>query len=87
MARPKIVFLYSEIAGYFLSCINSLSIEADVLIIRWEVNKEAPFEFAITEGVEVIVKNDLSTIELTKKVHDFDPNIIVCSGWKVILRL
>lgn len=81
MTRPKIVFLYSEIAGYFLSCVNALSVHADILIIRWKVNKEAPFNFNIPKGVEVIVKTDLTIIDLSKKVHDFQPDILVCSGW------
>ena len=81
MSRPKIVFLYSEIAGYFLASVKALAIQADVLIVRWEVNKEAPFEFTIPAGVEVIVKNDLSLNELSVKVNEFNPDVLICSGW------
>ena len=81
MTRPKIVFLYSEVAGYFLASVEALAKKADVLIIRWEVNKEAPFEFVIPKGVEVIVKTDLILSDLAKKIHDFKPDLIVCSGW------
>lgn len=81
MTRPKIVFLYSEIAGYFLASVEALSKKADILIIRWEINKEAPFEFTIPKGVKVIVKTDLSLNELSIKVHNFKPDIVVCSGW------
>jgi len=79
--RPNIVFLYSEIAGYFLASVKALAVHANVLIVRWEVNKEAPFKFEIPNGVEVIVKTDLSFNELSKKVSDFKPNVVVCSGW------
>lgn len=81
MARPKIVFLYSEIAGYFLSCVQALCQEADVLIVRWEVNKEAPFKFNFPKGAEIVIKNDFTMSELSVKVHGFSPDIIVCSGW------
>jgi len=81
MTKPKIVFLYSEIAGYFLACVAALSKHADVLVVRWEINKEAPFQFTIPNGVEVVVKSDFSFEELTQKVHNFKPNTVVCSGW------
>jgi glycosyltransferase involved in cell wall biosynthesis len=79
--KPNIVFLYSEIAGYFLASVKELSKHANVLIIRWEVNNEAPFKFNISNDVQVFVKNDFSSVELSKKVHDFNPDILVCSGW------
>ena len=60
--RPKIVFLYSEIAGYFLACVKALSKEADVMVVRRRVNKEAPFEFNFPDGVEILVKDDFSYI-------------------------
>jgi len=79
--RPKIVFLYSEIAGYFLACATELSKSADVLIVRWEVNKEAPFNFTFPKGIEVIVKTDYTSADLQTKVNNFKPDMVVCSGW------
>ena len=79
--KPNIVFLYSEIAGYFLASVKELAKHANVLIVRWEVNKEAPFKFDIPKGIEVRVKSDFSVENLSKKAHDFNPDIIVCSGW------
>jgi len=81
MTKPKIVFLYSEIAGYFLACVEALSKQADVLVVRWEVNKEAPFKFTIPKGVEVVVKSEFSFEELKCKVQSFKPDAVVCSGW------
>ena len=79
--KPNIVFLYSEIAGYFLASVKELSKHANVLIIRWKVNNEAPFEFDISKDVEVVVKSDFSFSELSKKTLDFNPDVLVCSGW------
>jgi glycosyltransferase involved in cell wall biosynthesis len=79
--RPKIVFLYSEIAGYFLACVNELSNNADVLVVRWEVNKEAPFNFTFPKGLEVVVKSAYTTEKLQSKIKAFNPDIVVCSGW------
>ena len=79
--RPKIVFLYSEIAGYFMACASELSKQADVLVIRWKVNKEAPFKFNFPKNLEVKAKDDYSYPQLLEKITHFNPDCIVCSGW------
>ena len=77
----KIVFLYSEIAGYFLACAEKLSENADVLIIRWPTNIEAPFEFENSNHLKVITKQSGKTKELTREILQFSPDLVVCSGW------
>lgn len=81
MARTKVAFLYSEIAGYFLACVKALAQNADVLIVRWPINSEAPFKFEEIPNCEIVCKTDYSLKELTDKVIDFKPEILVCSGW------
>jgi len=80
--KPNVVFLYSEVAGYFMASVKALAKKANVLIVRWEINKEAPFEIELPAGVEMVVKSDLEMNELYQKVHDFKPDLIVCSGWR-----
>ncbi len=79
--RPKIVFLYSELAGYFLACATELANQADVLIVRWQVNKEAPFKFNFPKNLTVVTKSDYALPALEKKIKDFNPSAVVCSGW------
>ena len=81
MARTKIVFLYTELAGYFLACVKELSKSADVMIARWPVNKEAPFNFDNDAGIEILDRKKLGDEELMKRVNHFNPSLIVCSGW------
>lgn len=81
MVRTKIAFLYSEVAGYFLACANQLAAHADVLIVRWPVNREAPFELAVDKDIQMIEKSDYTPLELFETVRDFTPDIVVCSGW------
>ncbi|MBK9192930.1 MAG: hypothetical protein IPM77_16325 [Crocinitomicaceae bacterium] len=81
MTRAKVVFLYTEIAGYFLSCVKELSVSADVLIVRWPVNSEAPFDLKGYPGLEIIDRTKIQESDLQKKVKDFNPDILVCSGW------
>lgn len=79
----KILFLYSELAEYFLNCVRSLSQEVDeVLIIHFPINKEAPFKFdTLPNNVKLVDRNTLSLHDLKNKSNTFYPNKIVVSGW------
>ncbi|WP_317899151.1 glycosyltransferase family 4 protein [Aurantibacillus circumpalustris] len=77
----KVLFLYTELAEYFLKCCEELTKFGEVAIIRWPVNKEAPFKFSYSEKIKVYDKNDYSFDELKKLVEGIQPNIILCSGW------
>ena len=77
----KIVFLYTELADYFLKCCEELSKVASIHIVRWPVNKEAPFSFNFPNGVAVYEKNNYALPELKLLVEKINPDLIVCSGW------
>ena len=53
MTKPvkKFIFLYSELAGYMLSCMKLLneSKAVEIYVVRWPINKEAPFKFNFPE--------------------------------------
>ncbi len=77
----KVLFLYTELADYFLKCCEELAKSSEVHIIRWPVNKEAPFEFNYSENIRVYDKNNYSYLELEALVASIQPDMIVCSGW------
>jgi glycosyltransferase involved in cell wall biosynthesis len=84
MENKKIVFLYSELANYFLACIKALMQEPtiELHIIRWEVNKEAPFTFQFPENLKIYSRNNFnSPSELIDLVYSINPDVIYCSGW------
>lgn len=81
MTRAKVVFLYTEIAGYFLSCVKELTVSADVLIVRWPVNNEAPFDLSGYSGLQIVDRTKVDETLLRQKVKDFHPDILICSGW------
>ncbi|MFT5819430.1 MAG: glycosyltransferase involved in cell wall biosynthesis [Crocinitomix sp.] len=81
MAGTKIAFLYSEVAGYFMACVQSLSQQAEVLVIRWPTNAEAPFEFEKSDQLNVLKKSDYTVPQLKELLTEFSPDIVVCSGW------
>lgn len=81
MANTKVAFLYTEIAGYFLACAQELSKSADVLIVRWPVNKEAPFNFGDITNIRLEDRDQFNDDQLIKLLQEFSPDILVCSGW------
>lgn len=78
----RVLFLYSEIADYFLaSCKALISKGADVHVVKFAVNKEAPFRFVYPDGIHVYERDNYTDSQLISLVQTIQPNIIVCSGW------
>ena len=79
----KVIFLYTELAEYFLACINAFvkKSNAEVHIIRWPVNKEAPFSFSFFENIKVYERNELPQKSILDLVEKISPDVILCSGW------
>jgi len=73
-----------ELAGYVVACINELarlSPELEISVVRYAVNKEAPFQFSIDESISLYERNEHETKDLIKLVGKIQPNLIFCSGW------
>ena len=77
----KFLFLYTEIAEYFLACCKELSKHGEVHIIRWPVNKEAPFQFQENQSLKIYSKSDYDFNQLNQLVANINPDVIICSGW------
>lgn len=77
----RVLFLYTELADYFLKCCEVLSKQAEVSIIRWPVNKEAPFQFQYSDKIKVYDKEKFQFHELLGLADKINPEIIICSGW------
>ncbi len=77
----KFLFLYTEIAEYFLACCKELSKHGEVHIIRWPVNKEAPFQFQENQSLKIYSKSDYDFNQLQQLVATINPDAIICSGW------
>ncbi|MGZ4099126.1 MAG: glycosyltransferase family 4 protein, partial [Bacteroidia bacterium] len=75
------LFLYTELADYFINCCKILSAHGTVHIIRWPVNKEAPFQFEFPEGIKVYDKDNYKRNQLSQLIQEINPDIIICSGW------
>lgn len=81
--KYRIVFLYTEVAGYTLSCISALikNFPVEVHLVRWPLNKEAPFDFRFPDQLTVYTRTDYSDVHLLQLVNDLQPDLIFTSGW------
>lgn len=81
--KIKIVFLYTELAGYFISCLEELlrSYPVEVHLFRWPLNKEAPFDFRFPESLKVYNRREYTDTSLKKIVEEINPDLIYSSGW------
>lgn len=79
----RFLFLYTELAEYFLHCARTLHARegVEVHIVRWPVNKEAPFEFHVPEGMQVHRRDEYDRNALRELVSGIDPDMILTSGW------
>lgn len=79
----KILFLYTELAGYFLTCLKKLTqlFSVEVHVIHYPVNPEAPFIFHKMDKIVFYEREKLSKNQLHELVQNISPDIILCSGW------
>ena len=77
-----ILFLYTELASYFLAGVKELTKKGHTVhIVRWPVNKEAPFQFDFPEGITVYERHDYDNRQLIDLAGAISPDIIIASGW------
>ena len=81
--KRKVLFLYTELAGYFLACVEALieRHEVEVHIVRWPVNEEAPFQFEAGAAVHLHARKDLDDQALMTLCRELQPDLLFCSGW------
>ncbi len=77
----NVVFLYTELADYFIKCCEVLAEDTNVHIICWPINKEAPFEFKTSKKIKVYPKTNYNPQQLVDLVSSLEPDVLVCSGW------
>ena len=81
--KKRVLILYTEIAGYTITCIDEtteLYPNIEFHIIRWPVNKEAPFQFDLN-SLSIYERNDFTNEQLLELSHNINPDLIISSGW------
>ena len=77
------LFLYTELAGYMVKCINHLAETENlkVTVIAYPINAEAPFQFEFHKNVTVLSRPNFTTEQMIELVHALKPKLIYASGW------
>lgn len=79
----KILFLYFELAGYTVACINRLAElhPAEIHVVRYPVNPVAPFNFTFRTGINTYERSGYTTEALIDLCHSINPDTIYVCGW------
>lgn len=78
----KILFLYTELADYIVSCLKELeSPEIEIHLVKWPVKGEAPFKLNIPERVLLYERGDYEIKDLVSLAEKIQPDLIFSSGW------
>jgi glycosyltransferase involved in cell wall biosynthesis len=78
----KITVLYSEMAEYTIACLKQLAlIDNGIQLVHWPINPEAPFKFDLSFCEVVISRESTTFYDLLDSVRNFNPDLILCSGW------
>lgn len=80
----RLLVLYSELAGYFYSCLETLVADYDVevTVVMWPVNKQAPFRFKENPKIRIREKSEFADRgQLLEFCRQYDPSILYTSGW------
>ncbi len=78
----RILILYTELAGYTMSCLKALeNTGVTIHLVRYPVNIEAPFEFSFSSNIHVYNRSELSRAELIQLAENIQPDILLVSGW------
>jgi glycosyltransferase involved in cell wall biosynthesis len=79
----KVLFLYTELARYTVACFRKLvDCGAKLLVLRYQINPEAPFVFEDTPGITYLNYDSSDNEKLKGIIFDFSPDLVFCSGWK-----
>lgn len=83
MKARTALFLYTELAGYMVNCMNTLAEEKGlaVHVVAYPINEEAPFQFDFHSQLTLHNRNEHEEDSLTELIAQLKPNWIYCSGW------
>jgi len=79
---PRILFLYTELGGYTVACLNkAVQAPVELHVVRWPVNNEAPFNFNAAAGLSLYDRSHYTEETLLELCIKINPDIVLCSGW------
>lgn len=83
MNKKNVLFLYTEIAGYTITCMKhvmELNPNLQIHIVRWAPASDAPFVFDFG-SIKVYERSDFDSKSLIELVSQQNIETLLCSGW------
>lgn len=84
-AQHRYLFLYTELAGYTISCLKALAARADtasIHVVHYPVNPEAPFKFNLAEVGSFVGFDEFKSYDALRRFTEkLNPTHIICCGW------
>ncbi|MEL6673300.1 MAG: glycosyltransferase family 4 protein [Bacteroidota bacterium] len=83
-SSPKILILYTEVAGYLLDCLNYFQQQTggEVHIVHWPVKDEAPFDLSQYPALHFHPRAELDQEQLEALYHRISPDAVFMAGWR-----
>jgi glycosyltransferase involved in cell wall biosynthesis len=80
----RFLFLYTEVAGYFLSAVRALTRNAnvEVHVVHWPVHRDAPFDLSAYPFATLYDRSRFSDGELRALCASIRPDVLFASGWQ-----
>ena len=82
--KRKVLILYTELAAYSVACLREFCQryqDVEIHLVRWPINKEAPFTFSFSNLFIIYERNQFDSNGLKRLAKSINPDIILCSGW------
>ncbi len=81
--KKKALFLYFELAGYVVACLERFAAKyaVEIYLVRYPVNSVAPFEFKFNEYIHVYDRKEFDASQLVQLVREINPDFAFVNGW------
>lgn len=81
--KKKVLFLYFELAGYVVACLEKLaaSFPVEIHLVRYPVVQVAPFNIQLSADIKLYERKELSDEALIALADEIKPDFVFCSGW------
>jgi glycosyltransferase involved in cell wall biosynthesis len=79
----RILVLYRELAGYFVTCLNELCEQHDLMadVVAYPVHQDAPFDFVFSPRIQCFDRNAMTSQTLHEMAASGSYSMIFCGGW------
>jgi glycosyltransferase involved in cell wall biosynthesis len=83
LQKKKALFLYFEIAGYVVACLERLAAKyaVEIHLVRYPVNAIAPFNITLSKSIHTYERKNYSEEQLLELTHSINPDFVFVNGW------